>query len=97
MFVCFCVCLFVYLNCIPLFISVRYNINCVKTLNALSDMIKSLYNKEQVEAQQTNPLLSLSTVYELILSHSNFLPIMLGNEHADVKGKGIHKLYTCGL
>ena len=57
-------------------------------------MINSLYNKEKVEEQQTNPLLSLNTVYELILSHSNFLPIMLGNEHADVKGKGMHKCYT---
>ena len=51
------------------------------TLRALCPPIKSVY-----ASQAHASLLSLGAIWELVTSHSHFLPIMLSDEQSEVKG-----------
>ena len=66
-----------------------------KVLATLRFIIKALYKGQGENKNLAGELLSLDTLYEMVLSHSQFLDIFVGNdEKSEAKGKILANLLT---
>ena len=66
----------------------RYKFENARVLATVSFIIKALYKGQVENKNLAGELLYLDTLYEMVLSHSQFLDIFLGNdEKSEAKGK----------
>ena len=67
----------------------RYKFESAKVLTTLRCLIKAMYRKEPYDKKQSDTLLPLDTLYEMLISHSQFLDLLLSDGpsgNKDVKG-----------
>ena len=67
----------------------RYKFESAKVLTTLRCLIKAVYRKEPGDKKQSDTLLPLDTLYEMLISHSQFLDVILSDglsRNKDAKG-----------
>ena len=67
----------------------RYKFESAKVLTTLRCLIKAMYRKAPGEKKQSDTLLPLDTLYEMLISHSQFLDVILSDGlsgNKDAKG-----------
>ena len=67
----------------------RYKFESAKVLTTLRCLIKAMYRKEPGDKKQSDTLLPLDTLYEMLISHSQFLDLLLSDGlsgNKDAKG-----------
>ena len=70
-------------------IFLRYKFESANVLRTLRSVIKSLYKEKDSNQSVFGELLPLETSYEMILSHSQFLDVILSsNGRSSTKGDG---------
>ncbi|KAM7446686.1 nucleolar pre-ribosomal-associated protein 1 [Porites harrisoni] len=57
----------------------RYKFESAKVLTTLRCLIKAMYRKEPYDKKQSDTLLPLDTLYEMLISHSQFLDLLLSD------------------
>ena len=74
----------------------RYKFECAQVLRTLRFMIKALYKERDSNKSFFGELLSLETLYEMVLSHSQFLDVILSTDgRSDSKGTIFATFGTC--
>ena len=65
----------------------RYKFESAVVLRTLRSIIKSLYQEQDSDKNVFGELLSLETLYEMVLSHSQFLDVILSSDgRSNTKG-----------
>ena len=65
----------------------RYKFESANVLRTLRSIIKSLYKEQDSTKSLFGELLSLETLYEMVLSHSQFLDVILNSDgRSNTKG-----------
>ena len=68
----------------------RYKFQCAQGLRTLRTIIKPLYKEQDINKSLSNELLSLETLYEMLLSHSQFLEVILSADgRNNTRGDGL--------
>lgn len=68
----------------------RYKFESAIVLRTLRSIIKSLYQEQDSDKSVFGELLSLETLYEMVLSHSQFLDVILSSDgRSNTKGGGL--------
>ena len=73
----------------------RYKFESANVLRTLRSIIKSLYQEQASNQSVFGELLSLETMYEMVLSHSQFLDVILSSDgQSNTKGDSPYFCYV---